>query len=320
MHEHIKDYKSGFVAIIGKPNAGKSTLMNLLVGEQLASTHSKAQTTRHKLHGIVSGKNFQIIYIDTPGVITPAYPLQTAMMEAVKMARADADVIIWLVDIKECIYLPWFYQSWRTKPIILVLNKIDLITTSQLNTAIAYWSHHHPEITIIPISAIKHKNIDQLIEAVVQRLPNHPPYYPEASLTDKPERFFVEEIIREKILDHYHQEIPYSVEVVVDFFKESENLIKIRSIIHVERQTQKGIMIGEKGYALKKLGIDSREALESFFRKKIFLEQHIKVMPNWRKDRLLLKRFGYPSLPKKKDSKQWIISTSPPGMATEEPT
>ena len=301
MHVDQSDYRSGFVAIIGKPNAGKSTLMNLLVGEQLAITHAKAQTTRHKLHGIVSEKNFQIIYIDTPGVITPAYPLQTAMMEAVKIARADADIIIWLVDVKDLELQ--FYENPAKKPIILVLNKVDLITANQLNEAMAYWSHHHPGITIVPISAIQNENIDQLIQQIVQWLPNHPPYYPAATLTDKPERFFVQEIIREKILDQYRQEIPYSVEVVIDHFKEMEKLIKIRSTIHVERETQKGIMIGQRGDALKKLGIDARKALESFFQKKIFLEQHIKVTPNWRKSGLLLTRFGYPTIPKKKDSK-----------------
>lgn len=301
MHKDKSDYRSGFVAIIGKPNAGKSTLMNLLVGEQLAITHSKAQTTRHKLHGIVSGKNFQIIYIDTPGVITPAYPLQTAMMEAVKVARADADLIIWLVDVKD-LELP-FYENRTKKPIILVLNKVDLITANQLNIAMAYYRHHYPEIAIVPISAIKNENIDPLIQKIVQWLPNHPPYYPEATLTDQPERFFVQEIIREKILDQYHQEIPYSVEIVIDYFKETEKLIKIRSMIHVERETQKGIVIGQRGEALKKLGIASREALESFFQKKIFLEQHVKVTPNWRKNGLLLTRFGYPTIPKKKDLK-----------------
>ncbi|AXI24591.1 GTP-binding protein Era [Cardinium endosymbiont of Sogatella furcifera] len=302
MDEANNEYKSGFVAIIGKPNAGKSTLMNLLIGEQLAITHSKAQTTRHKLHGIISGQNFQIVYIDTPGMITPAYPLQTAMMEAVKVAHADADLIIWLVDVND--FEAEFFENRTKKPILLVLNKVDLITAGQLDTAMAYWRHHHPDLSILPISAIKNKNIDALMQQIVQWLPIHPPYYPEATLTDKPERFFVQEIIRKKILGQYHQEIPYSVEVVIDAFKEMENLIKIRSIIHVERQTQKGILIGQRGDALKKLGIAAREALENFFQKKIFLEQRVKVTPDWRKNRLLLKRFGYPTVLKKKDGKQ----------------
>ncbi|CAH2559833.1 GTPase Era [Cardinium endosymbiont of Oedothorax gibbosus] len=303
MHEDKSDYKSGFVAIIGKPNAGKSTLMNLLVGEQLAITHAKAQTTRHQIYGMVSRKNFQIIYIDTPGVITPTYPLQTAMMETVKTARTDADLIIWLVDVKELELLPWLYENRTKKPIILVLNKVDLITANQLNKAMAYWKHHYPDITIIPISAIQNENIDQLMQKIVQWLPNHPPYYPAETLTDKPERFFVQEIIRKKILDQYHQEIPYSVEVVIDYFKEMETLIKIRSIIHVERATQKRIMIGQRGDALKKLGINARKALENFLQKKIFLEQHVKVTPNWRKSGLLLTRFGYPTIRKNKHSK-----------------
>lgn len=293
MHEDTNNYKSGFVAIIGKPNAGKSTLMNLLVGEPLAIIHSKAQTTRHQLYGIVSKKNFQIIYIDTPGIIKPAYPLQTAMMEAVKIARTDADLVIWLVDVQDLASLPWFYESHGKKPIILVLNKVDLITPSQLKETITYWSNHYPGVSILPISAINKTNINQLREIIVASLPNHPAYYPDETLTDKPERFFVQEIIREKILDQYHQEIPYSVEVVVCHFKETDDLIKIRVIIHVERQTQKGIIIGQKGGALKKLGIEAKIVLENFFSKKIFLEQHVKVTPNWRKNNLILGRFGY---------------------------
>ncbi|TSJ80528.1 MAG: GTPase Era [Candidatus Cardinium sp.] len=299
MSKDKNDYRSGFVAIIGKPNAGKSTLMNLLINEQLAITHSKAQTTRHKLHGIVSDAHAQIIYIDTPGLIAPAYPLQTAMMEAVEVARADADLIIWLVDVKDLEQA--LYENHTKKPTLLVLNKVDLITANQLNATMAYWKHHYPKLTIIPISAIKNENIDRLIRHIVACLPKHPPYYPEATLTDKPERFFVQEIIREKILDQYHQEIPYSVEVAIEDFKEMESLIKIRSIIHVERPTQKGIIIGQRGAALKKLGIAARQALENFFQKKIFLEQHVKVTPNWRKSGLLLTRFGYPTIPKKKD-------------------
>ncbi|CCM09955.1 GTPase Era [Cardinium endosymbiont cEper1 of Encarsia pergandiella] len=295
MHADKSDYKSGFVAIMGKPNAGKSTLMNLLVGERLAVTHSKAQTTRHKLYGIVSEKKFQIIYIDTPGIITPAYPLQTAMMEAVKVARADADLIIWVVDVKDLVLLPWVDEHYTKKPIILVLNKVDLVTANQLNVAIAYWRNHKPGVAIVPISALKKENIDLLLQQIIEQLPNHPPYYPEETLTDKPERFFVQEIIREKILDQYRQEIPYSVEVVIDHFKETDHLIKIRSIIHVERPTQKGIIIGQKGDALTKLGIAAREALERFFQKQIFLALHIKVTPNWGKSRWLLKKFGYPA-------------------------
>lgn len=303
MHADKSDYRCGFVSIMGKPNAGKSTLMNLLVGEDLAITHSKAQTTRHKLYGIVSAKNFQIIYIDTPGIIAPAYPLQTAMMEAVKTARADADLIVWVVDVKDLTLPPWLYENRTKKPMILVLNKVDLITASQLNEAMTYWGNHYPSIAIVPISAIKKENINPLIQQIIQWLPYHPPYYPAATLTDQPERFFVQEIIRAKILDQYHQEIPYSVEVVINHFKETANLINIRSIIHVERPTQKGIMIGQRGDALKKLGIHAREALEKFFQKQIFLAQHVKVTPNWRKNGLLLTRFGYPPISTKKGSK-----------------
>lgn len=293
------DYKAGFVAIIGKPNAGKSTLMNILVGEKLAITNAKAQTTRHKIYGIVSEKNFQIIYTDTPGIIVPAYPLQTAMMEAVKNARSDADVIVWISDVKDLEIPNLFNETREKRPTILVLNKTDLITPIQLSEAMAHWTHHSPGVEIVPISAIKGNNTEKLIKKIIELLPTHPAYYPEDMLTDRPERFFVQEIIREKILDQYKQEIPYSVEVVVESFKEMESLIKIRAIMHVERSTQKGIMIGHKGEALKKLGISSREDLERFFQKKIFLEQHIKVTPNWRKDELLLARFGYPTTQKK---------------------
>ncbi|WP_339044177.1 GTPase Era [Cardinium endosymbiont of Tipula unca] len=291
-------YKAGFVAIIGKPNAGKSTLMNILVGEKLAITNAKAQTTRHKIYGIVSEKNFQIIYTDTPGIIAPAYPLQTAMMEAVKNARSDADVIVWLSDVQDLEMPSSLNETREKRSTILVLNKIDLVTPIQLSEAMAYWAHHSPGVEIVPVSAIKGNNTAQLLKKIVELLPKHPAYYPEEMLTDRPERFFVEEIIREKILDQYKQEIPYSVEVVVESFKEMETLIKIRAIMHVERSTQKGIIIGHKGEALKKLGTSAREDLERFFQKKIFLEQHIKVTPNWRKDELLLARFGYPTTQK----------------------
>ncbi|TDG94925.1 GTPase Era [Cardinium endosymbiont of Culicoides punctatus] len=295
---HKEDYKSGFVAIIGKPNAGKSTLMNKLVGEKLAITNSKAQTTRHKISGIVSEKNFQIVYIDTPGILDPAYPLQTAMMEVVKNARLDADIIVCLADVKNLIDSDLFNKIRGNKPAILVLNKIDLVTPAQLSTMISYWSQRNPDVEVIPISAIQEVNIAQLLNRIVALLPTHPAYYPEDMLTDKPERFFVQEIIREKILDQYRAEIPYSVEVVVESFNEMENLIKIRAIMHVERSTQKGILIGHKGEALKKLGTNARQDLERFFQKKIFLEQHIKVTPNWRKNELLLAKFGYQSLKK----------------------
>ncbi|MDD9139340.1 MAG: GTPase Era, partial [Candidatus Cardinium sp.] len=199
----MNNYKAGFVAIIGKPNAGKSTLMNLLIREELAITHAKAQTTRHTLYGIASGAHFQIIYTDTPGIITPAYPLQTAMMEAVNTAYAGADIMLWVVDARELESNPLPYESNSNKPALLVLNKIDLLTPTQLDEAKAYWIRHHPAVEIISISASQNKNIDQLTQKVVEWLPYHPPYYPEDFLTDRPERFFAQEIIRKKILDYY---------------------------------------------------------------------------------------------------------------------
>ncbi|MBX9890360.1 MAG: GTPase Era [Amoebophilaceae bacterium] len=296
------NYKAGFVAIIGKPNAGKSTLMNLLLGEQLAITNPKAQTTRHGLHGIVSEKHFQIIYTDTPGIIKPAYPLQTAMMKAVTTACVSADVIIWLVNVKELKDAASLLNENPVydKPTLLVLNKMDLVSPAQLDQVMADLLHHNSNLHLLPISATKRINIAQLLEKIIAWLPVHPPYYPAHTLTDRPERFFVQEIIREKILGQYEQEIPYSVEVAIDSFKEMENLIKIQAIIYVERQTQKGILIGAKGSGLNQLGINARIALEQFFQKKIFLGLHVKLAQNWRKNKLLLEKFGYPSIAEKK--------------------
>jgi GTP-binding protein Era len=293
MHEN--DFRAGFVALIGQPNAGKSTLMNALLGEKLAITHAKAQTTRHKLYGIFTEKNVQIIYTDTPGMLVPAYPLQEAMVEAIKTARSDADVLLWIVDAQAPVASDFSMDRAPAKPTFLVLNKIDLLTPAQRVKALSYWSHLHPGVEIIPISALKNEQLDGLLKKIVERLPIHPPYYPEDALTDRPERFFVEERIREKILAQYQQEIPYSVEVVVESFKEKEHLLCIHASIHVERQTQKGILIGKQGQALTQLGVDARTSLETFFQKKIFLSLRVKVTPNWRKNRLWLERFGYPA-------------------------
>ena len=290
---YTNDHKSGFVTIIGHPNMGKSTLMNGLLGDKLVITNSKVQTTRHNIYGIVSEENFQIIYIDTPGLIKPTYLLQAAMMESVHIAKQNADIILWIFDAKHIAHLMIEQNHHKKENILFVLNKIDLLTKKQLDEVLTYWSDQHPHLTLIPISARKNINIDLLQSKIIEWLPKHPPYYPKDMITDRPERFFVQEIIRDNILKLYKQEIPYCVEVVVDTFKDSENCINIQTTIHVERQTQKAILIGHKGTALKTLGIHARKALEKFFQKKIVLKHHIKVTHNWRKNGLILKKFGY---------------------------
>ena len=288
-------HKAGFVSIIGKPNVGKSTLMNALLGEKLSIITAKEQTTRHRIAGIFSGENFQIIYTDTPGIITPNYALQQCMMRAVRHALTDTDVLLWVVDVRDQ-DLPTDFSAkllQQTSPVILLLNKVDLINKEILEKVLQYWSAHTSVNTIIPISALQSYNTVLVLTHILACLPEHPPYYPKDMLTDKPERFFAAEIIREKILCNYHQEIPYSVEVVIDTFKEEEKLVKISAIINTERQSQKGILIGKKGDALKKVGIAARHDLEQFLGKKVFLEQHVKVVPGWRTKLQYLHRFGY---------------------------
>jgi GTP-binding protein Era len=288
-------HKAGFVNIIGKPNVGKSTLMNALMGEKLSIITAKAQTTRHRIAGILSGDDFQIIYADTPGVITPNYALQQSMMRAVHSALVDTDVLLWVVDVCDQDLPTEFIEKLlqRTTPVFLILNKVDLIGKVALEKVIQYWSSHVSVNAIIPVSALKTHNTALVFTHILTCLPEHPPYYPKDMLTDKPERFFVAEIIREKILRNYHQEIPYSVEVVIDSFKEEKNIIKISAIINAERQSQKGILIGNKGQALKKVGIEARHDLEAFLGKKVFLAQYVKVMPGWRTKSQLLHQFGY---------------------------
>ena len=286
-------HKAGFVNIIGKPNVGKSTLMNVLLGEKLSIITAKAQTTRHRIAGILSGDHFQIIYADTPGIITPNYALQQSMMRTVRRSLIDADVLLWVVDVCDQDLPTYFNLPQQNTPVFLVLNKVDLIDKVALEKVLQYWSSHVTVKAIIPVSASQAYNTEQVFMHILTCLPEHPPYYPKDMLTDKPERFFVAEIIREKILRNYHQEIPYSVEVVIDAFKEEGNLIKISAIINAERQSQKSILIGNKGYALKKVGIEARQDLEEFLGKKVFLEQYVKVVPGWRSKTQLLHRFGY---------------------------
>ena len=289
-------HKSGFINIIGNPNVGKSTLMNSLVGEKLSIITSKAQTTRHRILGIVNGNNFQLIFSDTPGIIKPSYELQDSMMEFVKSALDDADILLYMVEIGEKsiknIDIQKKIQAAKI-PTIILLNKIDLSTQEDIKIQIKNWSKDYPNAEIYPISALNNFNIEKVINRIINLVPESPAYFPKDQLTDRPERFFVNEKLREKILMYYDKEIPYSVEVVTDEFKEEKSLIKIRSKILVERESQKGIIIGHRGIALKKIGSKARIDLEKFFGKKIFIELHVKVSKNWRSSIKQLKKFGY---------------------------
>lgn len=289
-----QSFKAGFVSIIGKPNVGKSTLMNKLVGENLSIITAKAQTTRHRIMGILSGDNFQIVYSDTPGILEPKYELQKAMMNYVKVSLEDADLILLVVELEEKYDEELFSRFAHVQaPIILILNKTDLGKGSQVEDKINYWQSHVKAQSIIPVSALSGDNIDVLLKTIIEHLPTHPAYYPKENLTDRSERFFASEIIREKILFNYEQEIPYSTEVAIEEFKDEESIIRIRALIYVERDSQKGILIGKGGSALKKVGTEARKDLENFFDKKVFLETHVKVADNWRKQKQRLKQFGY---------------------------
>lgn len=289
-------HKSGFVNIIGNPNVGKSTLMNALVGERLSIITSKAQTTRHRIMGIVNGDDFQIVYSDTPGILNPKYKLQESMLKFVNMAFTDADIILYVTDVKETIDKNEKYLDKLSKsdaPILLILNKIDLSTQEELEKHVDVWKELLPHADILPISALEKFNLGIIFDKILELLPEGPAFYPKDALTDKNERFFVEEIIREKILLNYQKEIPYSVEVLVESFKEEENIINIRAIIFVARDSQKGIIIGHKGKMLKKVGTDARKDMEGFLDKKVFLEMYVKVKKDWRDNNNLLKSFGY---------------------------
>ena len=289
-------HKAGFVNIIGNPNVGKSTLMNAFVGERLSIITSKAQTTRHRILGIVNGEDFQMILSDTPGIIKPAYELQASMMDFVKSAFEDADVLIYIVEIgEEVLKDEAFFKKIENSevPVLLLLNKIDKSNQDQLEEQVKYWSEKVPTAEIHPISALEGFNVAEVFNRIIELLPESPAFYPKDTLTDKPERFFVNEIIREKILMHYKKEIPYSVEIETGEFFEEEKIIRMRSVIMVERDTQKGIIIGHKGAALKRVGVEARKDLEKFFGKQVHLELYVKVNKNWRSDARQLKRFGY---------------------------
>lgn len=291
--------RAGFVSIVGKPNVGKSTLMNQLVGERLSIITSKAQTTRHRIMGILNGthegEEFQLIYSDTPGIIVPRYKLHESMMSSVRGSIEDADVILFVTDIFEQYDEEDAIQRLQKTdvPVILLINKIDLATHQEVDEKIAHWQELFQAAQIIPISALNAFNIDKLFDAIITRLPHHPPFFPKDELTDKPERFFASEIIREKIFLNYKKEVPYSSEVIITGFKERDDMIIISSEILVERATQRAILLGEGGRMIKKTGIMAREELERFFNKKVFLETFVKVEPDWRNKERALKRFGY---------------------------
>mgnify|MGYP000970802810 len=289
-------HKAGFVNIIGNPNVGKSTLMNAFVGEKLSIITSKAQTTRHRIFGIVSGDDFQVVFSDTPGIIKPSYALQASMMDFVKSAFEDADILIYMVEIgeKELKDEAFFKRiNQLDVPVLLLINKVDTSDQSVLEEQVAYWKEKVPRAEIYPISALRNFQTEVVFNRIIELLSESPAFFPKDQLTDKPERFFVNEIIREKILLHYKKEIPYSVEVETESFADSETIIHIRSVIMVERESQKGIIIGHKGEALKRVGIEARTDLEKFFGKQIHLELFVKVNKDWRNNVRQLRRFGY---------------------------
>lgn len=290
-------FKAGFVNIVGNPNVGKSTLMNALVGERISIITSKSQTTRHRIMGIVNGDDFQIVYSDTPGVIKPHYRLQESMLGASQSALTDADLILYVTDTVESMgkNADFIEQTKKTGvPIFLIINKIDLLSSQEdLENLVARWKEILPQAKIYPVCAIEKFNLDNLLQGIVDSLPENPPYFDKDALTDRPERFFVTEIIREKILTTYDKEIPYSVEVVVEQFKEEKNLIRINATIIVERESQKAIIIGKGGEKIKKVGSLARVEIETFLGKKVFLELFVKVEKDWRNKDKKLKSFGY---------------------------
>lgn len=292
----MSTHKAGFVNIIGKPNAGKSTLMNALVGEKLSIITSKAQTTRHRIMGLVNGEDFQIVYSDTPGIINPAYKLQKSMMNFVEGAFIDADLFLFIIDPtdKDTDYTSVIEKVKKHHAdVIVVINKIDLLNNEIVSQEVEKWVSIFPDSPIIPTSALHKFNLVPIFNEIIDRLPENPPYFPKDDLTDRPTRFFVSEIIREKILLTYKQEIPYSCEVVVTEYEESATLDRMRAVIYVTRESQKGIIIGKNGTALKRIGTEARKDIEEFLQKKVFLELFVKVMKDWRDDEKSLRQFGY---------------------------
>jgi len=291
-----ENHKAGFVSIVGNPNVGKSTLMNAWVGERLSIITPKAQTTRHRILGILNAAEYQLVLSDTPGVITPSYEMQSSMMDFVKTALEDADILIYMLEVGEMQMKDQrlFEKIQRLSiPVLVLINKIDTTDQAALIASVEHWQGLFPQANIFPISAKTGFSVQEVLDHLISLLPLSPPYYPKDQMTDKSERFFVNEAIREQILQHYDKEVPYAVEVVTEEFKETEKIIKIRSLIMVERDTQKGILIGHKGSALKKVGVGARMKLQAFFTKKVHLELYVKVNKDWRSNERQLKRFGY---------------------------
>ena len=292
-------HRSGFVNIVGNPNVGKSTLMNALVGERLSIITSKAQTTRHRIMGIVNGEDFQMVYSDTPGVLSPNYQLQKQMLEFSRSALVDADVLLYVTEPQDTIDRnPDFVEKVKKMAaagtrVFLIINKIDLTTQETLDNLVAFWHTQLPEAEIFPISAQERFGVDQLFEAIKAALPECPPFFPKDQLTDKSERFFVNEIIREKILQNYDKEIPYSVEVEVESFHEDEDIVRISTVIYCERESQKGILIGKAGAALKRVGSQARKDIEEFLQKPVYLQLFVKVDRDWRSNTGRLRHYGY---------------------------
>jgi len=287
-------HKAGFISIVGKPNVGKSSLMNRLVGENLSIITAKAQTTRHRIMGILNGEDFQIVYSDTPGILEPKYALHEAMMNYVKVSLEDADVILLVVEWGEK-FDASVYEKFKkpSAPLLLLINKVDHAPKVDRSTMINYWKSHLPAREILPVSALTGENVNKIFPTLLNLLPEHPPYFPKDELTNRSERFFASEIIREKIFRNYNQEIPYSTEVGIEDFKDEPAILRIRATIFVERDSQKGILIGKAGSSLKKVGTEARVDLEAFFGKKVFLETHVKVAGDWRKQVDKLRSFGY---------------------------
>lgn len=289
-------HKAGFVSIVGNPNVGKSTLMNAWVGEKLSIITPKAQTTRHRILGILNAENYQLVLSDTPGVIKPSYEMQSSMMDFVKTALEDADVLIYMLEIgeKQMKDEQLFEKIQRLSiPVIVLINKIDTADQASLIQSVTHWQDQFPKAKVFPISASEGFSVKEVLDYIITLLPPSPPYFPKDQMTDKSERFFVNEAVREQILQYYDKEVPYAVEVMTEEFKEEEKIIKIRSVIMVERETQKGILIGHKGGALKKVGVGARKKLQAFFAKKVHLELYVKVNKDWRSNERQLKRFGY---------------------------
>ena len=289
-------HRSGFVNILGNPNVGKSTIMNALVGEKLSIISPKAQTTRHRIMGIVNGEDFQIVYSDTPGILKPRYKLQETMMNFVNTALTDADMILYVTDVFEnAATQSEYFEKIRLSgiPVLVAVNKIDLSNQDDLEAIVGSWHQAFPQSPVIPLSALRNFNLGALLNAILEKLPESPPYFPKDQLTDKYERFFASEIIREKILFHYKKEVPYSVEVEIESFSEEKEINRIRALIHVARESQKGIIIGHGGNMLKRVGTEARKEMEDFFRKKVFLELYVKVTKDWRDKPSALKKFGY---------------------------